>query len=112
MANRKFTPEELAEMRHNPFVKKVSESKISFTTEFKESFWKRAQAGEPLSEIIRAFGLKTEVLGVRRIKGIYAHLNEQVAAGLPFTDEKRMRTPESALLNKRESIEGLVLLPQ
>ena len=103
MANRKFTSEELAEIRHNPFVKHASENKMSFTTEFKEFFWKRAQAGEPLGEIIRAFGLKPEVLGERRIKGIYAHLNEQVAAGLPFTDEKRIRMPEAALVNKPAS---------
>ena len=98
MANRKFSSEELAELRHNPFVKNATENKLSFTTEFK-----RAKAGEPLAEIVRAFGLKPEVLGERRIKGIYAHLNEQVAAGLPFTDEKRVRIPEAALVNKPAS---------
>ena len=71
MANRKFSSEELAELRHNPFVKNATENKLSFTTEFKESFWKRAKAGEPLAEIVRAFGLKPEVLGERRIMGIY-----------------------------------------
>jgi len=103
VANRKFTPEELAEMRHNPFVRMATENMISFTTEFKESFWKRARAGEPLGEIVRAFGLDPEVLGERRIKGIYAHLNEQVAAGLPFTDQKRERSPESGLISKPAS---------
>jgi len=103
MANRKFTPEEIAEMNHNPFVNRVSESKISFTTEFKESFWKRARAGEPLAEIIRSFGLDPDVLGYRRIKGIYAHLNEQVVAGLAFTDKKRVRNPEAVLVSKPPS---------
>ena len=58
MANRKFSSEELAEIRHNPFVKHATENKLSFTTEFKEFFWKRARAGESLDEIVRAFGLR------------------------------------------------------
>ena len=99
MANKKFTPEELTEIRNNPFVKTATESMIRFTTEFKESFWKRARAGEPLAEIIRAYGLNPDVLGERRIKGIYAHLNEQVAAGLPFTDNVRIRDPKAVLIN-------------
>ena len=103
MAKRKFTPEEIAEMNHNPFVKQVTESKISFTIEFKESFWKRARSGEPLAEIIKAFGLDPEVLGYYRIKGIYAHLNEQVAAGLPFTDKRHIRSPENTIINKPPS---------
>ena len=90
MANRKFTQEELAEIQRNPFVKSASESKIMFTKEFKESFWKRAQSGEPLHHIISAFGLNPEVLGYRRIKGVYAHLNEQVVEGIPFSDEIRI----------------------
>jgi len=103
MANREFTAEELVEIRNNPFVKSATHSQIRFTTEFKESFWKRAQAGEPLKDIISAFGLNPDVLGERRIKGIYAHLNEQVASGLAFTDEKRSRWPEIALANRTPS---------
>jgi len=98
MANRKFTASELAEILKNPFVKNASPSKITFTLEFKESFWKRARAGEPLKDIISAYGLKPEVLGERRIKGIYAHLNEQVAAGLPFTDGNRPQASENVTL--------------
>ena len=70
------------------------------TVKFKESLGKRARAGEKLADIIRSFGLKPEVLGERRIKGIYAHLNEQVAAGLPFTDEIRNKTPANAIIHK------------
>ena len=103
MANRKFTAEELVEIRNNPFIRSATHSQIKFTIEFKESFWKRAQAGEPLQDIISAFGLKPNVLGERRIKGIYAHLNEQVVAGLPFTDVKRTHSAEGVLINRTPS---------
>ena len=83
MANiKKFTDKELEEILNNPFVKRATHSQIRFTSEFKEVFWKRARLGEKLSSIIKSFGLKPEVLRGRRIKVIYAHLNEQVAAGL------------------------------
>ena len=35
----------------------------------------------------------------RRIKGIYAHLNEQGAVGVPFTDKIRYKNPETAVIN-------------
>lgn len=104
MANiKKFTEKELAEILNNPFVKHATHSHIRFTTEFKEAFWKRARAGEKLADIIKAFGLKPEVLGERRIKGVYAHLNEQVAAGVPFAEEKRPRSPENSVIHKPAS---------
>jgi hypothetical protein len=47
--------------------------------------------------------LKPEVLGERRIKGIYAHLNEQVASGVAFAEEKRPRSPENSVIHKPAS---------
>ena len=104
MANiKKFTDKELEEILNNPFVLHATHSQIRFTIEFKEAFWKRARSGEKLTSIIKSFGLKPEVLGERRIKRIYAQLNEQVAAGVPFTDKVRYKNPESAVINKPAS---------
>jgi hypothetical protein len=98
---KKFTEKELAELLSNPFVKHATHTHVRFTMEFKEAFWKRARAGEKLFSIIKAFGLDPEVLGERRIKGIYAHLNEQVAAGMAFTEERRIKSPENAVLHSK-----------
>ena len=43
MANiKKFTDKELEEILNNPFVLHATHSKIRFTIEFKEAFWKKA----------------------------------------------------------------------
>ena len=36
---KKFRPEEVEELRANPYTEKVSEEQISFTLAFKEVFW-------------------------------------------------------------------------
>lgn len=39
MANKKFTPEEMSELRKNKYVLDVSPSIVHFCAEFKKEFW-------------------------------------------------------------------------
>jgi hypothetical protein len=61
----KFTAEEQAELRNNPYVKSVFETKVCFTVKFKEEFWRRYQEGESNTEILLSMGFNPKTLGTR-----------------------------------------------
>ncbi len=63
--SKKFTEDEQAELRRNPYVKSVFASKLCFTAKFKEGFWQRYQSGEIPSEILRSMGFDPKMLGTR-----------------------------------------------
>jgi hypothetical protein len=50
MANKKFTPDEMEQLRSNPYTYKVSSCQIFFTAEFKEKFYQLRQEGFTLKE--------------------------------------------------------------
>ena len=41
MERKRFTEEEMAELRKNPYTYMVTQGQLSFTVEFKELFWRR-----------------------------------------------------------------------
>ena len=55
MANKKFTPEEIAILKANPYVMEVTEDIIHFSASFKSSFWDRLQNGMKPPDIFRYF---------------------------------------------------------
>ena len=63
--SRQFTVDEQAELRKNPYVKSVFESKLCLTAKFKEEFWGRYKSGEAPSEILRSMGFDPKMLGAR-----------------------------------------------
>jgi len=66
-----FTEEQIKLLRESPYVRSVSENKVSLTAEFKEEFW-RLYAEENLtpSEILEQKGLDYHILGSSRVQGL------------------------------------------
>lgn len=71
-----FTPEQITQLRSNPYTYKVSEKKILFTKEFKELFYQKRQEGLSVKEILISSGYDPEVLGEGRISGLCCQVNK------------------------------------
>ena len=69
MANKKFTPEEMAILKANPYVLEVTEDIIHFSASFKSSFWDRLQNGMKPPDIFRELGSDPNLLGTGRVSG-------------------------------------------
>ena len=64
---RKFTPEEIKNLKANPYTLRVTEDRISYTLAFKEEFWKLSLQGYTGTAAFRKLGYNTEVIGFERI---------------------------------------------
>lgn len=61
-----FTEEQQEELRKNPYIKKVSDRSITYTTEFRELFANKYRAGKIPSQILAECGIAPQLLGKRR----------------------------------------------
>ena len=86
MANKKFTSEEIAILRANPYVLEVTEDIIHFSASFKSSFWDRIQNGMKPPDIFREFGIDPNILGSGRVSGFKGMLKVEVKKGKGFRD--------------------------
>lgn len=64
---KKFTPEEIKNLKANPYTLRVTEDTISYTLAFKEAFWDLSLQGYTAAAAFRKLGYNTEVLGFERI---------------------------------------------
>lgn len=94
-----FNKEEIKLLRENQYVRKVSESTVKFTEDFKEMFYKRHKSGESAERIFDSCGIPPAILGKSRIEGFCYVLNKKVEQGLDFSDRcknnYRHSVPES-----------------
>jgi len=97
---KKFTEEEQRELRANPYVKSVSESKLCFTAKFKEEFWARYQSGEMNSSILITMGIDPKMLGTR-VWSIVQKMKQELTEKGKFTDIRQIGTSKS-IENKNE----------
>lgn len=86
-----FTPEQIEQMRRNPYTYKVTDRKISFTKEFKQAFYEKRHKGLSLREIIVALGYDPDVLGEKRIDGISHSINKALREDGFFREGIRSR---------------------
>ena len=96
MSWKEFTPEELSELKKNPYVKSVTTKMVRFTVAFKEAFWEQYQAGKPPIAIVIGLGFDPKVLGESRINGILQHIKEASENDEGFRDVKK----QSVLVEK------------
>lgn len=101
-----FTPEEIAELKQNPYVKSINIHKISLTVSFKIDFWERYEKGELPTAIIRSMGIDTESFGETRIRGIVQHIKDQAESGSGFREgynfqDKNAPADQSKPVSKR-----------
>lgn len=92
MAKKKFTSEQIEQLRSNPYTYKVTSCQIFFTAEFKERFYQLRQEGLTLNEVIISLGYDPEVLGEKRIDGISHLINKAVREGKGFREGTHPRT--------------------
>jgi len=86
MASKKFTEEEMDDLKANPYVLKVSPSAVHFSALFKEKVWNAMQQGMATRDAIAGLGIDPEILGATRISGIASTIRGEVRAGNGFTD--------------------------
>lgn len=102
MERKRFTEEEMAELRKNPYTYKVTQGQLSFTVEFKELFWQRSSDGETPAEILRSCGYAPEMLGVSRINGIRMHIQAEGRRGLGFSNIRKSRQDSAPCAEVKE----------
>jgi hypothetical protein len=114
-----FTPEQIIELRKNPYTYKVTEKHIRFTKEFKELFYKKRQEGMSLRDTFTSLGYDPEVLGYERIEGISGLINKAMREEGRFREGTRPRhsildeeDPEITKENFRRMQHELQLLRQ
>ena len=81
-----FTDEQIIELEHNPYVKKVSKKAITYTDEFKSIFSEKYREGKPRSIILIEMGFDPHVLGKKRIDKIVANVAKYEARGGDYKD--------------------------
>lgn len=87
-----FTDEQIKQLRENPYTLKVTNSKIFFTKEFKQEFFRKRQEGLTLRETIISLGYDPDVLGSKRIDGISHLINKALREGREFSEGISPRT--------------------
>ncbi len=88
MANKIFTREEMDHLHASSYVLDVSPSIVHFSAEFKELFWHYLQEGKKPRDIIVELGIDPDILGVKRISGLKAMIQNEAKAGEGFRDLK------------------------
>lgn len=88
MAQKIFLPEEIEELRRNPYVKRVTEKSITYTEEFRELFSDKYQSGELPTQIFRECGFNISALGNLRIKGMSQRCKKMAVRPEGFTDTR------------------------
>jgi hypothetical protein len=121
MANRKFTPNEISELKNNKYVLDVSPSVVHFSSEFKEEFWNALIQGKLAKDIVKSMGINPDVLGETRLAGLKIMIKNEVKKGNGFRDlntymqgcngymsaENRIKYLEMQLAYKDQEIEFL-----
>ena len=109
MAKKMFSEEEIRNLQANPYVKKVSEKSITYTQEFREIFVIEYQKGKLPTQILRAAGFDTTVLGRERIHSICTNFRkiEARSEGLADTRKGNSGRPATKDLSPEEEIKRL-----
>lgn len=109
MERKNFSAEEIKNLQLNPYVKKVSEKSITYTEEFREFFVNEYQKGMPPSQILKAAGFNTVVLGNKRIKSLSQRVRKMKERLEGLTDTRKYNTgkPSTKDLTQEEEIKRL-----
>ncbi len=91
MEVKRFTGGEMDALRRNPYTYKVTQCHLSFTTEFKELFWKHYNEGMTPKDILLSLGYDPDILGENRVNGIRMHIKEEFEKQGRFSSGRRPR---------------------
>ena len=121
MARKKLTEQEMSQLRESPYVIKVNEHIINFSTEFKQKFWDACCCGVKPEQAISDLGIDPKILGEARIyglknkiwndikagKGIYDIVTSKKYMNSGVTPEMKIKHLEHQLAYKEQEIEFL-----
>lgn len=65
-----FTDEQVALLKDNPYIEKITNKSIKYSLKFKREFWRKYTLGESPSAIVQSFGIDPKLLGYRRLSNI------------------------------------------
>lgn len=91
-----FTKEQQQLLRQNPYVYSVSDTSISLTKEFKETFYTEYQTGVSPRRILEDHGFDISLIGERRIWGISQRIREEYKKHGCFSEGYRSRRCDSS----------------
>jgi len=86
MANKRFSPEEMSELRKSKYVLDVSPSIVHFSAEFKKEFWNGLMQGKLSKDIVQSLGINPKILGEIRLGGLKTMVRNEVKKGDGFRD--------------------------
>ncbi len=107
MASRRFTAEEMAQLRNNEYVLDVTPNTVHFSAMFKEFFWDELLNGKEPVEIVMECGLDPEVLGATRLNGLKSMIKKEFQAGKGFRDLETYRNHRVSFLTPEARIQYL-----
>ncbi|MDC7237533.1 MAG: hypothetical protein PQJ49_03955 [Sphaerochaetaceae bacterium] len=88
MGKRYFSEDEIAKLRENKYVEKVSEKSIKYTLEFKKEFWRRYQEGQTPENIFLDLGFDLDIINRERIYGLTNNIKRQATRVNGFEDTR------------------------
>lgn len=77
MSRKVFTEEQMAALRRNPYVYRVTPTVLSLRKSFKEIFYREYMNGTRPEAIFEKYGFDTDALGMTRISGIAKRIKEE-----------------------------------
>ena len=83
-----FSKREVEILRSNPNVRRISETSVSFTEEFRELLFEEKCHGKSVTETLRSHGIDPEILGQSRIDGLKYTLNKKSKQSGDFSDQR------------------------
>lgn len=84
-----FSDEQVALLKDNPYIEKITNKSIKYSIKFKEEFWKRYSQGELSSAIVQSFGIDPKILGNSRLSNIVQRIKMEADRLESFEDTRR-----------------------
>ena len=86
MAQKRFTEEEITQLKLSPYVASVSETRVQFTPEFKKMAYQEISGGKTLRTVMEEHGIDPDILGDARIWSTAANLRKDAEREEGFED--------------------------
>lgn len=82
---KKYTQNQIKELKSNPYTLQVNDKRIFFTIEFKKVFWTKYQAGMSPRAIFKELNYNLDYFGQKQIDSIVQRIKKEALTG-EFTE--------------------------
>ncbi len=91
-----FTEEQIAVLRMNKNIIRVTEHSVSFTPEFHQYAYEQKKKGRRLADIFRERGIDPAILGEKRIQNFSQKLSKSAHQATGFVDQRSTNGKQAA----------------